>query len=220
MSASTATSEPSSLREVHERIMAFIKTQRVVEPGLEQVTERVTRAVADLLLKTEPRDVLDVLGESQDVEVLLGLLEHHRGVSAAIDPSEPTLAERLTTVRIQGELLEAAGGTLSVSEAASLLGIQDESVRQRIRRGTLLGLRFRGPEYHLPSRQFEGGRVLQGLGDVLKAMPVRDAWTQLGDLIEPLTALGDERSLLDLVREGETAYAVELASRMHETGGL
>jgi len=59
-----------------------------------------------------------------------------------------------------------------------------------------------------------------GLGQVLLAMPVRHGWTQLGDLLKPLHALGGDRSLLDLPRAGGPEYAAQLASRLHETGGL
>ena len=120
---------------------------------------------------------------------------------------------------IQEQLLQAAGGSYSVPEAAVSLGISETSLRQHIRRGTLLELRFRG-RLCIPACQIEQGRMIPGLEQVLRAMPVRHGWTQLGDLLEPLYALGGNRSLLDLIGAGEPEYAAELASRLHETGGL
>jgi len=120
---------------------------------------------------------------------------------------------------LQKQLLRAAGGSYSVPEAAERLSISERAVRGSIARGTLLGVRFRD-HLRIPACQVEDGQILSGLGDVLRAMPVQHPWTQLGDLLEPLYALGGDRSLLDLIREGDAGYAVELASRLHATGGL
>ena len=73
---------------------------------------------------------------------------------------------------------------------------------------------------YLPRCQFEAGGVVPGLGRVLQAMPVRNAWTRLGDLLEPLAGLAGSPTLLDLLKRGERDYAVELAARLHDTGGL
>ena len=114
---------------------------------------------------------------------------------------------------IQEHLLNAAGGWFSVPEAAALLGVPEASLRQQVRRGELLGVRWR-QRICIPACQVENGRVLPGLGEVLRAMPVKHPWTQLGDLLAPLYALGGDRTLLDLIKSGEPEYAVELASRL------
>ena len=52
-------------------------------------------------------------------------------------------------------------------------------------------------------------------------MPIADTWTRLSDLLQPLEGLeGSRPTLLDLLSRGEASYAVELASRLHDTGGL
>ena len=139
--------------------------------------------------------------------------------AAGAGAGEPTPEERRRAARIQAELLEAAGGTITVAEAAALLAVPENAVLERIRRGRLLGVRLGDGAYHLPRCQFEAGGVVPGLGRVLQAMPVRNGWTRLGDLLEPLPAL-EGSTLLDLLKRGERDYAVELAGRLHDTGAL
>ena len=107
-----------------------------------------------------------------------------------------------------------------MAAAAALLSVPEKTVLERIRRGGLLGVRLEDGAYHLLRWQFEVGGVVPGLGRVLRAIPVRNAWTRLGDLLEPLAGLEGSPTLLDLLKRGESDYAVELAGRLHETGGL
>ena len=88
-----------------------------------------------------------------------------------------------------------------------------------VRRGELLAVPMGGAE-RIPACQFEDAEVLPGLDKVLQAMPVANAWTKLGDLLEPLEGHPGSPSLLDLLERREASYAAELAARLHETGGL
>jgi excisionase family DNA binding protein len=56
---------------------------------------------------------------------------------------------------------------LTTREAADLLGVSEGRVRQRLKEGTLYGLKA-GRENRLPAFQFEGGREVRGIGEVLR----------------------------------------------------
>ena len=214
------TAESPSAGAIRDEIVAFIEARRTSDPRMEEVVARVTRAMLSLLLSVEPEEAAGALKVARDTEVILHLLEQKNYESVSVDPSQPSVEERLLTLRIQGELLKAAGGALQLPEAAALLGIQEDSLREQIRRGALLGVKFRHSALHVPLCQFEGNRVVPGLERVLQALTVGDAWTKLGLLLKLMPALGGCRTLLDLVREGEVDYAATLATRLHETGGV
>ena len=220
MSASSTVPKAVSVDEVHQSLLRFLASRRSVGPDLEYAARRVSHALGELLLSLDSRQVLNALGEPRDVDVLAHLLEQHRRSLSPVDPSEPTKHERRLAAQIQVELIEAAGGTLSVLEAAELLGRPEEAVSQLIRRGRLLAVRVSGSEQRIPACQVKDGAILPGLGRVLRAMPVANDWTRLSDLLQPLEGLEGSPTLLDLLSQREASYAVELASRLHDTGGL
>ena len=80
--------------------------------------------------------------------------------TAAHDPLAQTVADYMA-------LLETS---LATGEVASLLKVDASRVRQRLREGSLLGIEDDG-ERRLPRFQFERGRVLPGLREVLPALP-------------------------------------------------
>jgi excisionase family DNA binding protein len=56
---------------------------------------------------------------------------------------------------------------LTTREAAQLLGTGESRVRQRLKDGTLYGVKV-GRENRLPAFQFEGGKEVPGIGKVLR----------------------------------------------------
>ena len=220
-SAGNTAPKSVSVDEIHHSLLRFLASRRSVGPDLEYVAERVSHALGELLLSLDSHEVLNALREPQDVDVLARLLEQHRrSLPPPVDPSEPTEHERRLAAQIQEELIEAAGGTLSVLEAAELLARPEEAVSQLIRRGRLLAVRVSGSEQRIPACQVKDGAIVPGLGRVLRAMPVANDWTRLSDLLQPLEGLEGSPTLLDLLSQREASYAVELASRLHDTGGL
>lgn len=104
---------------------------------------------------------------------------------------------RLEVARQQ--LIERAGGALTVEDAAELLGTTAGDVRARIRQGTLLAYPTNFGD-RLPQAQFEGGDVLPGLGQVLDAMWITDEWMRFQLLLDP--------DVIGPLRAGRTQEAV------------
>lgn len=98
-------------------------------------------------------------------------------------PSEARLAE---TTRL---LLQRAGGGLSLTEAAKLLGTSRQALHKRVKTGSALGL-MEGAELVLPKFQFveEGNRtsILDGLAKVIKLFDTSRAgrWSALQFLLD------------------------------------
>ncbi len=222
MADTVRTPDSTAIEEIAERVTQALEERPGSTPGLEQLSLRAVRAMMQLLHSSQRGDVLAALSEGHDVEVLVHLIEHSPELLESETLGGFSVEERVRSLQLKRELLTHSDGVLSVSEAARLLGIQEESVRQRIRRGRLLAVRMTGPEYLIPGIQFTDAGVLRGLADVLAALPVDDPWAKLSDLTEPLEALRDEsgpRSIADALRAGETERAVAAASFLRSTGG-
>jgi excisionase family DNA binding protein len=77
-------------------------------------------------------------------------------------PDEPDLLAR--TAAKHAAMLATA---LTTKEMADLLGVSEGRVRQRLKEGTLYGVKA-GRENRLPAFQFEGGGEVRGIGEVLR----------------------------------------------------
>jgi excisionase family DNA binding protein len=85
------------------------------------------------------------------------------GPTAGADPDSPT-------VRYAALYAALIDSSLTVQDAARLLGVDPSRIRQRLADRTLYGLKSRG-QWRLPRFQFEGGRPLPGAEVVLPAIP-------------------------------------------------
>ncbi|WP_435100194.1 excisionase family DNA-binding protein [Arhodomonas sp. AD133] len=165
-----------------------------------------------------------VAGASDDV-VARALAEDDIGTVTTL-AIEETFARELTAVeksRLRGvqfrkDLLERAGGTLSVDEAAKLLGVTPESVRKASRSGSLIAIRS-GKRFLLPAVQFHEGQELKGLRRVLRALSVDSPWMRLNWLLSPEPRLDNRRPVdallqgdIDEVREAATLYGEQGAA--------
>lgn len=124
---------------------------------------------------------------------------------AADDPKA-----RLDT--IQQVLLEQGGARLTLTEAASRLGITRQAMHKRIRTKAALGLMI-GEAFVVPATQMvetvDGVTVVPGLRDVL--LQFREAgagdWSALQYLVEPDPALGGAAPL-DRLKDGDVQTVV------------
>jgi hypothetical protein len=98
-------------------------------------------------------------------------------------PSEERFSE------ISDALLHKAGGGISLTEGAKLLGTSRQALHKRVKLGTALGL-MRGSELTLPRFQFIGDpnspKIIEGLGNIVKLFDKSKAgrWSALQFLIE------------------------------------
>jgi hypothetical protein len=100
---------------------------------------------------------------------------------------EPPSEERFS--EISDALLHKAGGGVSLTEGAKLLGTSRQALHKRVKLGTALGL-MRGSELTLPQFQFVGDpnspKIIEGLGRIVKLFDNAKAgrWSALQFLIE------------------------------------
>jgi excisionase family DNA binding protein len=110
--------------------------------------------------------------------------------------------------------LAEEGGSISVSEAAKLLGISRSTVLRRYRERRLLGWRdYFGGQIQLPAWQFSGKGLLPGFDEV---MAVLRRSTHLDDIAGILFFLSQYHSLdgqrpLDCLREENLEAAIRTA---------
>jgi hypothetical protein len=104
-------------------------------------------------------------------------------------PSEQRFSE------ISDALLQKAGGGVSLTEGAKLLGTSRQALHKRVKLGSALGL-MQGGELILPKFQFVGDanspRIVDGLGRIVKLFDTAKAgrWSALQFLIENDPNLG------------------------------
>jgi hypothetical protein len=134
--------------------------------------------------------------------------------------ADPFSEALLRGAAIKKEAVQAAGGLLSSGDVAKLLGITIPAVKQRQRRGKLLGVPTSSGEWGYPARQFSpDGRVHDGLPEVLAAFPAETSpWVVLGFLANPVP--GDEQGVAfdALSTPPDVARLVEVARSYGEQG--
>lgn len=124
-------------------------------------------------------------------------------------PSEARFAE---TTRL---LLQRAGGGLSLTEAAKLLGTSRQALHKRVKSGSALGM-MEGDELVLPKFQFveEDDRtsILDGLAKVIKLFDASRAgrWSALQFLIEQDPNLA--RAPVEVLKTGEVQQVANAAA--------
>ncbi len=79
-----------------------------------------------------------------------------------------------TTTRVLAQSATAwadlLAASMSASEAARCLGVQESRVRQRLAEGTLYGFKDEGA-WHVPALQFHRDALLPGLAEVARRIP-------------------------------------------------
>ena len=114
-------------------------------------------------------------------------------------------------------LLERAGGSLSLTQAANLLGVSRQALHKRIAAGSALGMMI-GNEIAVPQLQLseKSGRheILPGVASVTKLFKETEAgpWMALQFLFDPDPNLG--KSPIEALRGGDERL-VEEAARAH-----
>lgn len=114
--------------------------------------------------------------------------------------------------KLRAALLERAGGGLSLTEGAKLLGVSRQALHKRIKAGTALGM-MDGDEIVLPRMQWieTGGKIafVHGLADVVRLFDRAGGWSALQFLVDPDPNLG--MPPMDALRAGKTDAVVAAA---------
>ena len=127
------------------------------------------------------------------------------------DDSASQSEDQLFT-ELRDTLLEKSEGSLSLTQAANLLGISRQALHKRIKAGSALGM-MRGNGLVLPRAQFADreGRpeILPGIPEVVRLFSVAGGWSALQFLVEADPNLA--KPPIQALREGRVAEVVSAA---------
>lgn len=122
--------------------------------------------------------------------------------------AETTDEQRLAKIR--SELLERAGGAISLTVGSKRLGVSRQALHKRIKTRTVLGIMDDG-NLVLPEIQWmmtaDRKEIVQGLGKVLPLFERAGDWSALQFLLDPDPNLG--RPPIDVLREGAGEDGIE-----------
>ncbi|WP_297104229.1 hypothetical protein [uncultured Devosia sp.] len=127
----------------------------------------------------------------------------------------PELPAEVRFAEMSRLLLQRAGGGLSLTEAAKLLGTSRQALHKRVKAGSALGL-MNGAELILPKFQFleKGSRptIIEGLAKVLKPFDATKAgrWSALQFLLEQDPNLA--KAPIEALKAGDVQRVVDAAA--------
>ena len=130
------------------------------------------------------------------------------------DPLSPARARAL---KHQEEIAEEAGVTLSVGQAANLLGISRQALDKRRKVGSILGVRM-GADWKYPEFQFKIRQPLARLKDVVQAHHGVDGWVVLDSILARDAAYGN-RNIVDLLSQRDNASLDRIILELEEQYG-
>lgn len=140
-----------------------------------------------------------LLSVADPVSFLAGLIEHAPEWAA---PGELLPREVAASIGWRRQLEGEAGGLLSASAAAQALGLKSPQAVHKMRAERRILAVEMGERHGYPACQFQLGRILAGLADIIAAAPTRDGWTILDYLLSRPEGLGGARPL-DLLRSSK-----------------
>lgn len=114
---------------------------------------------------------------------------------------DPFIAAKFRGLKRKQQMLETAGGALTSEQAAEVLGISRQAVDKRRAANQLLALTQGRRGYSYPSFQFEDGKTITGLEEVLAELKDLDPWMQMVFFTSPNERLGGKTPLEKLRKE-------------------
>lgn len=190
--------------------------RRVLQAGSDPVRTAFLARALNALARVTPEIDDDVLGDAagaeSDYRVLIRALETPEALGTLL-ADDPLAGARLRGLAARDEILRREGGTLSVAQVASHLGMSRQAVDKRRRAEKLIGLSIGRRGYLYPAWQFGQGGVIPGLETVLASLSVHDPWMRAafflsGDpRLEGTTPLDElRRGNVDAVRRAAAGY--------------
>jgi len=114
---------------------------------------------------------------------------------------DPLIAAKFRGLKRKQQMLEAAGGALTAEQVSEVLGISRQAVDKRRASNQLLALTQGKRGYSYPSFQFEDGKTITGLEDVLEELKELDPWMQMVFFTNPNERLEGKTPLEQLRKE-------------------
>jgi hypothetical protein len=177
---------------------------------------RAINALSGLEDVLSHESIAEATAASTDLLVLLKALTAP-AVAPELAAKDPLAAARLRGAQRQQKMLEESGGALNGAEVAEILNISRQAVDKRRRQGQLIGLTQGRRGYAFPVWQFEGGKTIPNLEDVLDSLRGHDPWMQFAFFINPNDRL-EGKTPLDRLRAGELEPVLRAAESYGEHG--
>jgi hypothetical protein len=179
---------------------------------------RILRAFINLEENLPGTTIEQATGAPTDFLVALEALSSAPGTSQLI-ADDPLLAAKIRGLKRKKQMLEISGGALSSEQVAEVLGISRQAVDKRRSSNQLLALTQGRRGYSYPSFQFEDGKTIRGLEDVLAQLKALDPWMQMVFFTSPNERLGG-KTPIESLQKGLAKEVTHAASGYGEHGAL
>jgi hypothetical protein len=177
---------------------------------------RAFNALSSITNELSSQSVEELTASPTDFELLVNAISATSTAAASTD-GDPLIRAKLRGIEHRKRILEKLGGTLSAEQVSELIGISRQAVDRRRSQNQLIGLTQGKRGYAYPAFQFEDGKALDGLKEVLVALSGHDPWMQ-----SIFFANGNDRlngrTPLDALRQGKTEAVVRAAEAYGEQG--
>ena len=177
---------------------------------------RAFNALSSITNELSSQSVEELTASPTDFELLVNAVSATSTAAASTD-GDPLIRAKLRGIEHRKRILEKLGGTLSAEQVSELIGISRQAVDRRRSQNQLVGLTQGKRGYAYPAFQFEDGKTLDGLKEVLAALSGHDPWMQ-----SIFFANGNDRlngrTPLDALRQGKTEAVVRAAEAYGEQG--
>lgn len=179
---------------------------------------RVLRAVKSLEDDLSNARIDEATAAATDHLVMLEAVSSAPWV-AELASNDPVVAAKLRGLKLRQQMLGRSGGTLTSEQVAEVLGISRQAVDKRRSSNQLLALTQGRRGYSYPSFQFDEGKTLRGLEEVLGKLRTLDPWMQLNFFTSAHERLGGTTPIKAL-HDGLVQEVTSLASGYGEQGPI
>ena len=203
--------------EVEDRLLVSILNQfrNTKHPAF---LARILRAVKDLDTDLTNTLIDEATAAPTDKLVMIEALSSAPWVSE-LAAQDPIIASKLRGFKLRQEMLKKAEGVLSSEKVSELLNLSRQAVDKRRTANQLLALTQGRRGYSYPSFQFEDGKTLDGLDEVLRNLSALDPWMQLRFFTSPHERLGN-KTPIEALRSGRIDDVMRIASGYGEQGPM
>lgn len=177
---------------------------------------RAFNALSSITNELSSQSVEELTASPTDFELLLNALSA-ASIAAESSDGDPLIRAKLRGIEHRKRIIEKLGGSLSVEQVSELIGISRQAVDKRRSQNQLIGLTQGKRGYAYPAFQFEDGKTIDGLKEVLDALSGHDPWMQSIFFANGNDRL-NHRTPLDALRQGETEAVVRAAEAYGEQG--
>ena len=177
---------------------------------------RAFNALSEIASELSSQSIEDLTASSTDFELLVNTLSASPRATESED-ADPLIRAKLRGIERRKQILAQLGGALSTEGVAELIGISRQAVDKRRSQNQLIGLIQGRRGYAYPAFQFEEGKALAGLKEVLDALRDHDPWMQSIFFANRNDRLSG-KTPLEALRQGDRESVIRAAESYGEQG--